>query len=439
MAKILLNAGYLFPQDINTFVYDIDIFKSCGIVNILPMAFSWPEDQNKMKFYYDACLSKGLKPWVEPKDIAFTHDGVAAWADKVISDCPEIIAMFPKAEGWVGATDIIVTTSNTHPTYPTTNDTYLAKINAVFNALIKAKALPITFETFDGMGDVSQYKSLLKQFLLRMDARSYLIPNVFVNSANCQALITAHVEACLEAGAGYGAMMWQPAPYKNLPLLIDELNSLVGKEGAIRTYSDNIGTFHPMITEYANYVIGNVPDSISPTSTKVVQAGVKEGTVKVMAVSTWVASTNSGSWDWIAITAGWNGTGNGEVKYLVLPNSTGKERVGYLTIAGQIFTITQAGDEVGGDIRPKSQCFFGESGTGAVTVTVDCDCSWIARTNSGSWGWIAITTGWGGKGSGMVTYLVTENNSGKTRTGTLEIAGRTFTITQVAQRCSGII
>jgi glucose/arabinose dehydrogenase len=57
----------------------------------------------------------------------------------------------------------------------------------------------------------------------------------------------------------------------------------------------------------------------------------------------WTASTNSGSWDWIGISAGQSGNGSGTVNYFVLPNNTGSTRAGTLTIAGQTFRVTQGG------------------------------------------------------------------------------------------------
>ena len=150
----------------------------------------------------------------------------------------------------------------------------------------------------------------------------------------------------------------------------------------------------------------------------------------------WTASTNSGSWGWIAITSGWNGTGNGTVNYIVLANDTGSTRSGFLTIAGQTFTITQQSGGGGGctvlfslfcqqHLRPGA-------GSGSVNITAGPNCSWTASTNSGSWDWIGISSGWNGTGNGTVDYFVLANNTGKSRTGTLAIAGQTFTITQQA-------
>ena len=64
---------------------------------------------------------------------------------------------------------------------------------------------------------------------------------------------------------------------------------------------------------------------------------------------------------------------------------------------------------------------------GIADVLTGSGCAWTATSNVG---WITITSGASGTGGGQVTYSVTPNTSGATRTGTLTIAGQTFTITQ---------
>ena len=65
-------------------------------------------------------------------------------------------------------------------------------------------------------------------------------------------------------------------------------------------------------------------------------------------------------------------------------------------------------------------------GGGSVTVTVPSGCNWTAQSNAG---FVSLTGATGGTNNGNVTYSVAAN-TGAPRTGTLSIAGRTFTITQ---------
>jgi C1A family cysteine protease len=83
--------------------------------------------------------------------------------------------------------------------------------------------------------------------------------------------------------------------------------------------------------------------SISPTSQSFPAAG-GSGTMNVTADNncSWTAVSNA---SWITITSGSSGTGNGSVQYSVAPNIKKKSRTrtGTITVAGQLFTVTQSG------------------------------------------------------------------------------------------------
>ncbi len=63
-----------------------------------------------------------------------------------------------------------------------------------------------------------------------------------------------------------------------------------------------------------------------------------------------------------------------------------------------------------------------------VSVTTDAACAWSAASNDA---WITVTSGVEGTGNGTVTYSVAAN-SGAARSGSLSIAGRTFSVSQAA-------
>ena len=117
---------------------------------------------------------------------------------------------------------------------------------------------------------------------------------------------------------------------------------------------------------------------------------------------TWTATSNDA---WITITSGASGSGNGSVGYSMAANSEASPRTGTLTIAGQTFTVTQAGRPAGCSIFPASQFFFGNVGfTGTVAVTAGSGgCTWTANSNDR---WITITSGFSGTGDGAVGYSV---------------------------------
>jgi Zn-dependent metalloprotease len=78
-------------------------------------------------------------------------------------------------------------------------------------------------------------------------------------------------------------------------------------------------------------------------------------------------------------------------------------------------------------ISPTSASHPASGGTGSVSVTAGTGCSWSAVSNAA---FISITGGASGTGNGTVSYSVASNTSTTSRTGTLTIAGRTFSVTQ---------
>ena len=75
-----------------------------------------------------------------------------------------------------------------------------------------------------------------------------------------------------------------------------------------------------------------------------------------------------------------------------------------------------------------------DGGVGApVTVTTLAGCPWTATANAS---WLHITSGAGGTGNDNVTFTV-DSSGGTSRTGTLTIAGRTFTVDQ--ERCTATL
>jgi hypothetical protein len=146
--------------------------------------------------------------------------------------------------------------------------------------------------------------------------------------------------------------------------------------------------------------------------------------VSTQAGCTWNATANN---NWIHVTGGASGTGNGTVSYSVDANGGSSSRTGTITAAGRTFTITQSGStSCNYTISPTSESFGPSGGSGSVWVSTTIECFWTASSNNA---WIQVTTGASGTGSGAVDYSV-DANSGSSRTGTMTIAGHTFTVTQ---------
>jgi beta-propeller repeat-containing protein/BACON domain-containing protein/all-beta uncharacterized protein/S-layer family protein len=81
------------------------------------------------------------------------------------------------------------------------------------------------------------------------------------------------------------------------------------------------------------------------------------------------------------------------------------------------------------NIAPNGQSFNSGGGTGSITVTAGAGCNWTATSNAN---FINITSGASGSGNGTVNYSVTSNTDALGRSGTVTIAGQTFTVTQSA-------
>jgi hypothetical protein len=166
---------------------------------------------------------------------------------------------------------------------------------------------------------------------------------------------------------------------------------------------------------------------LGSTSTTVpVSGGMRSVALTAVSGCTWTATSQD---SWIVITSGASGNGNGTVNFTVAAN-VGTARTGTLTIAGQTFTVTQAGSCTA-SIQPTSQSIGFAGGTGSAAVTSNPGCAWTSTSNAP---WITVTSGATGVGNGNVTFGIAANSSAA-RSGTLTIAGQTFTVNQ-ATGCS---
>jgi uncharacterized repeat protein (TIGR01451 family) len=163
--------------------------------------------------------------------------------------------------------------------------------------------------------------------------------------------------------------------------------------------------------------------TISPTSQLFpIGGGTGYVTVDRGANCSWTSMSNA---SWITITNSSN-YGYGYVNYNVAANP-GAPRMGTMTLAGQTFTVNQAGTCTY-SLDRTSQSFPGNGGSGTVNVTPsDPACVWFASTSSS---FISITSGSNGTGNGTVQYSVGFNGGSTIRNDTITIAGQTFRVYQ---------
>ena len=178
-----------------------------------------------------------------------------------------------------------------------------------------------------------------------------------------------------------------------------------------------------------NQVTSSCSYTVSPTEKYFGSSG---GSVNIDVQTTngcaWNAASDS---SWLSLGAGNNsGTGPGLITIWANANQTTTTRIGHVTVAGQVVTVTQEGIYCSYTISPKNRSFTAEGGSAFVNMAAQDACSWSAVSNDN---WITITSGATGSGYGTIYYSVGANTTGASRTGTLAIAGQTFTVFQRAE------
>jgi streptogramin lyase len=148
----------------------------------------------------------------------------------------------------------------------------------------------------------------------------------------------------------------------------------------------------------------------------------------------WAATSNH---SWITVTSGPGGIGNGTVGYSVDPNPTAYSRGGSISIAdrysggpGHTFAIIQDPAPCTASLLPAVASFSGTAGADFLSVNSPIGCPWTAVSNDG---WISVDAGAAGNGSAVVLYSVAANPGSDARTGTMTVAGHTFTVNQDPQ------
>jgi hypothetical protein len=162
--------------------------------------------------------------------------------------------------------------------------------------------------------------------------------------------------------------------------------------------------------------------TIAPTSATLSSAA-STGKVAVTAGPgcIWTAASQV---PWLTITSGASGSGNGEVQFTAAA-TTGPARNGTMTIAGQIFTVTQ-GEGCTATLSPSSATVDDAGGEGSFTVQTSAGCNWTATSTMS---WLTISSGASGTGQGTVRF-VAARNSGPSRSAAITAGGQTFTVTQ---------
>ncbi len=170
--------------------------------------------------------------------------------------------------------------------------------------------------------------------------------------------------------------------------------------------------------------------ALAPTSASATAAGTS-GSVDISTspACPWLATTSKPAWLSLALPI--SGVGSGRVSYAVAAN-TGVARSARLAIGNRSFTVSQA-NGCSYTVDPASAWPTPSGGSASVGVQAGSGCPWTAASNTP--GWLTVTGGASGSGSGSVAYAVSAN-TGPARSGSLSVAGRTVSVEQAAAGCS---
>ncbi len=131
--------------------------------------------------------------------------------------------------------------------------------------------------------------------------------------------------------------------------------------------------------------------------------------------------------DWLVIT----GKTSSAVSYSFTANS-GAARTGSLSIGDKLYTVNQAAAPVScaAYFTPVTHSASYAGGVYNVTVSTGNDCRWAATTSTS---WITLDAATvSGVRRGAVSYSLATNTTTQARTGTIQVLGQTFSITQAA-------
>lgn len=172
---------------------------------------------------------------------------------------------------------------------------------------------------------------------------------------------------------------------------------------------------------------------VAPTDIAVSAAGgIESVSVTASALIQWTATSNV---DWITVTAGASGNGNGTVSFNVAPNPVATERVGTLTVADVTITVTQAAATPQFDVFPDEIDVGAAGGSGEIEVEATPGAAWGIGSAPA---WISFDVE-GGDGDLEVTYTVAPNFSFVPRAATVVIAGLDVVFTQAARDLNALI
>ena len=193
-----------------------------------------------------------------------------------------------------------------------------------------------------------------------------------------------------------------------------------GYQGYTRAYNRAI-TSLAEINALNNPTIGG----IYPYTDQILDFNSGTGSMDVATILNSDGWTASSDQDWLTITSGSSGTGDGTIDYSYTASTV--NRTANITISfpggNRVLSFTQ---EVPITIDPTGSITVDNtSQSGSVTVTADSpSTTWTASSNVG---WIIINSGSSGTGDGTIEYSINANNSNE-RVGQITVTSGSYVI-----------
>ncbi len=160
--------------------------------------------------------------------------------------------------------------------------------------------------------------------------------------------------------------------------------------------------------------------------------GLATVSVVAPAACTWSAVSNNPT-SLTIIASGSSGTA--DVSFTAAANSSATPITGTLTVAGQTFTVNEAGAPCSYNLAASGSGLLANTSSSGLTVNYTATTSGCSPTVQSFSSWITATNSFTSP-NGTVTYAVAANPSGATRTGNIQIGNQVFTVTQNGAACA---
>ena len=142
-----------------------------------------------------------------------------------------------------------------------------------------------------------------------------------------------------------------------------------------------------------------------------------------------ISTDGSGMWtasadvSWLTITTTSGNAGKG-VPYLVEANNTADVRVGHITVAGNVYTVTQSGRMV--ELSPAKVEVGSDETSGEIALVTDANVTWTVRSVEK---WITVSP-LNGTGPATLTYTIQPFDGVGSRSGSITVGSQTIPVTQ---------